>query len=399
MVELRNAIIGSNKKNTSPVDISFAEGMINYLPYSQKNVFDFLISKEKYLEEGNFVIDGISFIPYDEKSDKTLIFLSINSQNISLTTCFVSDKKEKKETFEKIQNRLVALKELPLVTSEEKLHKISLIFEALYLEKVSFVLIDENNDTVASNLDLIKQLLPEFASKTPVIYLEKEISVIEDVIEEEVEELDDFFELSIGGSTSTEEKKSKKVKAKKTNNKSPVANGKDGYLLFGYKLKSPETPLTRLLNYLYRNLIVLFFLTVSIAGFMLTLLLSAQYFNIKNSMLGIMFIALGVVFIGLYIYNIYSCFDFIKFNDGAVYKRKFKYLTISNTLIILIGAGLALLLYNIFVSTTEDFVPEVYNLPQLIVVIVVLAIVILLPLFIKQVYKLFRFLGKKLSED
>ena len=51
MVELRNAIIGSNKKNASPVDISFAEGMINYLPYSQKNVFDFLISKEKYLEE------------------------------------------------------------------------------------------------------------------------------------------------------------------------------------------------------------------------------------------------------------------------------------------------------------------------------------------------------------
>jgi hypothetical protein len=282
MVELRNAIIGSNKKNASPVDISFAEGLINYLPYSQKNVFDFLISKEKYLEEGSFVIDGISFIPYDEKSDKTLIFLSINSQNIALTTCFVSDKKEKKETFERIQSRLVALKELPLVTSQEKLHKIALILEALYLEKVSFVLIDENNETVASNLDLINQLLPKFASKTPVIYLEKQISVTEDVIEEEVEEFDDFFELTIGGPAPTEEKKSKKVKVKKTNKKSPVANGKDGYLLFGYKLKSPETAGTRLLNYLYRNLIVLFFLTVSIAGFMLTLLLSAQYSDQKT---------------------------------------------------------------------------------------------------------------------
>ena len=80
--------------------------------------------------------------------------------------------------------------------------------------------------------------------------LEKGKTVIEEI------QLSDFFELTIGGPAPVEEKKSKKAKVKKANKKSPVANGKDGYLLFGYKLKSPETAGTRLLNYLYRNLIV-----------------------------------------------------------------------------------------------------------------------------------------------
>ena len=405
MLELKNAIITQDKKKSSPYNLAFDKGLINYLSYSERDVFNFLNSKEKYLEDGSFVIDGVSFIPYDEASEKTLLFIAINSQNIALTACFVADKKEKKEVFERIQGRLVALKDLPLITESDKFRKISFILDALYIENVNFLLVDENNETFAGNLILIDRILPQFAAKIPVIYLKKEEVVIQPVVEtvEEVEEDvfddSDFFELCIGVEATPKAPKAKKPTKKVTKKDSVVSSGKDGYLLFNYKLKQKETPATRVLNYLARNIIVLLFLTISLAGFSLTLLLSAQYFNLTNSMLGIMFIALSVVFLGLYVYNIYSCFDFIKTDTGDIYKRKFLYTTISNTIIVILGVLLSIGLYNIFVSTTEDFVLEVNNNVQIIVIIVGVIFILVLPAFIKQIYRLFKFLSKKLSED
>jgi hypothetical protein len=117
-------------------------------------------------------------------------------------------------------------------------------------------------------------------------------------------------------------------------------------------------------------------------------------------MLGVVFIALGIVFLGLFIYNTYCCYDFIpKTPSKGVYKSKFLCTTLGLYFVIIVSSGLAFLLYNVFVINTKDFSFEVFNVGVIISVAAGYLIGLTFPLLAKYYYRIIGFLRKKLTDN
>ena len=411
MLELKSAIISTKNKNKNPIDLVFDNG-INFIDYEKREIFSFLADKEKYLSEGSFIINDQTFIPYNEKSNKSLFFLKITSQNISLDCCFVIDSTKKKESILNIQNAFLALKAMPLNTKEEQLNKVKKIIETISNQPIGFVLIDLNNNVNKDNKDDINSIIQTFESLICFVVLKEKVQevVIQEVSEEETEEdfnIDDVvFEdfITIGGDSKKETitrtatkpvvKKQKDKKAKESNDGYVDT---DGYLLFAYKLNKPINPFYYILNFIKRNILILVFLLVSYVGFVLTLLLSPQYLKIGNNTLGITFLFLGITFLLLYLFNIYSCYDFYLDKKANQLFKKWKYASITLVVITLIGAGISYLSYYLFVLNTKDFSFEVYNIGTIIGVIAGTVIILALPFFVKYIYKLVELIKRKIK--
>jgi hypothetical protein len=128
-------------------------------------------------------------------------------------------------------------------------------------------------------------------------------------------------------------------------------------------------------------------------------LLTPQYFNDNNGILGTMFIILGCVFLGLFIYNLYSCYDFVVHKSGTAHKKKMHFTVSINFIIPLISTGLSVLLYFLFVNSNNNFEIEVYNPVIFVLLGVALIFVFTFPIFVKKYYKLFEIISQKISDD
>ena len=177
MVELKEIILKNKKWKHTPINLSFDVGY-NELDYSQKEIFKSLSLKEDYFLDGTFIVDGITFLPNNINSEETLCVLAISSQVFCLTLAFIINKKEKKSFIEDVQNKFLALKEMPLESFTDKDNKIKKIIENTILVKPSYVLLDLNDEINSSYSSLIeKDIKPHDSELTFIVLKKKEVEV------------------------------------------------------------------------------------------------------------------------------------------------------------------------------------------------------------------------------
>ncbi|MCQ3035438.1 MAG: hypothetical protein MJ248_04430, partial [Bacilli bacterium] len=148
---------------------------------------NFLLLRNQALDKGSFVVNGKTIVPL-ENPDNSLFLLAVNSQNISMSACFELTKDRKKEDIKNIQQELIALRDLPLNTNNDKLAKLDKIFTILEQHQAAYVLINKGNDINKSNLNLIELVLVDHSSDLTIITLDSKDSVKQ--VNAEQDELD-----------------------------------------------------------------------------------------------------------------------------------------------------------------------------------------------------------------
>ena len=188
MIKINNASLLYKKKEIKDINESFSTGA-TYLPYEKKYLYSLLTLKDVSLSSGNIIIDDIDISNISDNSPSSLFCLGINSKVIDLSTCFIIPNENKKGIIEAVQSSLYSLKDLPLNKLEEKRNKIRYIFNILVSYKVSYLLIDMNDNINKENEILIEEIKNEYLDKLTFIILSKK--------EEKEEEIDNFAAIEI----------------------------------------------------------------------------------------------------------------------------------------------------------------------------------------------------------
>lgn len=95
-----------------------------------------------------------------------------------MTLAFIINKKEKKSFIEDVQNKFLALKEMPLESFIDKDNKIKKIIETTILVKPSYVLLDLNDEINSLYSSLIeKNIKPHINELTFIVLKKEEIEV------------------------------------------------------------------------------------------------------------------------------------------------------------------------------------------------------------------------------
>lgn len=175
MVELIDALILDNLAPKEGVNLSFDVGL-NEISYEKRYIFNFLLLRNQALDKGKFVVNGKTIVPL-ENPDNSLFLLAVNSQNISMSACFELTKDSKKEDIKNIQQELIALRDLPLNTNNDKLAKLDKIFTILEQHHAAYVLINKDNDINKSNLNLIELVMVDHSTELTIITLDSKDTV------------------------------------------------------------------------------------------------------------------------------------------------------------------------------------------------------------------------------
>jgi len=174
MICIKDALINARHAPNKPSSYSFMKGVF-VLGQKEDYLFNFLSLKNQSLDEGSFVVDGVSIAP-DEDDKQSLFMLKINSQNIVLLACFLIDKKYKSEQTSNITDSLYLLKDLPLETDEDKFNKVKSIINVVLQYKPAYLLFDKNNKVNNLNLTMVLPLLFELENKELVFIQETKVS-------------------------------------------------------------------------------------------------------------------------------------------------------------------------------------------------------------------------------
>lgn len=401
MIEIKNFEINAPKNKRESRDYTFDKGL-NYLKPADKAVFKFLSEKDKKLRQGEFFVDGHRILPTNEEDNARFIMMKINSQNISLVAAFLFNKEEVAERVQSLQNKLVELKELPIESTLNKQTKIDKILAVLGSFGVSFILIDENDPTNSDNLFLQQPVVEKYQSLFTIILLECEsyLPTAKEKEEEDVLSLLDTDYIEIGGNQHITTVTVNHVDETEDDDEGEESQEYGSYLHFNFNIKQNKNTFLFVLNYLFKNIIVFFFLVLSYVGFTLVLLLTPQYFSVNNGMLGTMFSILSLVFFGLFIYNLYSCYDFIvKDNKSAQLKTKRRCVITTNYLIPIISTAIAIALYVLFVNNSEEFSFENYNIWVYVILGIGLLFTLIFPFIIKFLYKIVSAIISKIKDS
>ncbi len=347
-----------------PQNYVFNDGL-NYLEYDSRTLFKALTLKNELFLDGTFIVDGITFLPHDINKESTLSVLAINSQVLCLTLCFVTNKKEKKNFIEGVQNQFLQLKDLPLETLLEKSEKIKKILEVTLSLKPSYVLIDLNDEINQMYSAFIEKAVNDIADELTFIILKKEYSEPE------------FSVLDIVNADE-EAKNSDKTSSKgKRNSIFSKGNSK----LWLSILKEEFT------SYLLIAFEVLF-------GVFASLLIPSYFANeeyfwgVVLTIVSIMCLCAEVVFVSLCVQ------PYLKAN------KKKKELYISQfylALFAIVSIGISYLVFSIFLSVGSNVLvdPEKYQAVMFIPSIVISCLSFFIIIFIKYVSKPYFYLKKK----
>lgn len=170
MLELKDIHLKGKEIKNTPINMSFNNGL-TVLPYSKKAIFNSIILKDDLFIDGTFKVDDITFLPNDINALETLCVLSISSQVLCLTLVYVTAKKEKKDFIVNVQNKFLALKEMPLESDEDKDNKIKKIFENAVETSPSYALLDFNDEINNKYQLLISKNLEEIKDKLTFVVL------------------------------------------------------------------------------------------------------------------------------------------------------------------------------------------------------------------------------------
>ena len=210
MIELKSAIILSKKAPKEEVSFSFDKGQINVIPFEELYKFEFVKLKDQSLDKGEFFIDETKIYP-NEESEMTLFFLTVNSL-IKFDLCFVVNKKDKKEKVKKVQDDLIALRDMPMTSDIEKNLKIAAIFDEIAKNSPSYVLVNTNEEVNQNNPELQRQL-ELHKDDFVIITLAKKPEEEKEATKEDPEI--EMIDLSIGEATTQSTVKEKKKKGPK----------------------------------------------------------------------------------------------------------------------------------------------------------------------------------------
>ena len=188
MIELKDGLILGKSSPKKEVSFNYEKGEINYIDYSSFYIYKFLKLKDIALDKGEFFVDGVKIYPAEDE-DKTLFFLSVNSL-IKVDLCFVTDKSEKKEKVQFVQQQLLELKSFPVTTENDKNLKIAAIFEKIAAISPSYVLVDLNDETNGTSIELMNQL-NQYKGVLTIIVLNQKPKVVKEekpIVEDQKDE-------------------------------------------------------------------------------------------------------------------------------------------------------------------------------------------------------------------
>ena len=351
MIELKDGIILSKDAPKDEISFSLDKGSINVIPLAEKYKFSLLKLKDQALDKGSFKIDDVQIYP-SEDNNKTLFFLQVNSL-VKLGLCFVCEKENKKKKVKEIQESLVALRDLPTSTIDEKNAKIAAIFAKIRELLPSYVLADLN-DIDDELFEKAKEELEQLASDILVAVLEKKIvaeeAKTEEMVEEQIEGTtrainidapDDVIEkeaemvtLDIGQEI-VEAKPQQKQKEDK----------EEDFIIFDISNKSFGKCLS---NTFKNNTMVFLSFVIPTTGVIAFLLLSPIYYQTQNKVLLIPFIITIVICFVLYYIMTYKCTKFYANTKDPGFKRKMGIFNVFNVLVTLLGIGLGVGIYILF---------------------------------------------------
>ena len=434
MVELIDALILDNLAPKETVNLSFDVGL-NEISYDKRYIFNFLLLRNQALDKGRFVVNGKTIVPL-ENPDNSLFLLAVNSQNISMSACFELTRESKKEDIKNIQQELIELRDLPLNTNNDKIAKLDKIFSILKNHHAAYVLINKGNDINKTNINLLDLVIVDHASELTIITLDdkdtvkhpkenndeldvgvKNVSVKEElkqevtetvereeVIQEEpkyeepVQEEPDFYDyVEIGGEHPGIHRQSiKKSKPKKE------------FKLFNFENKNKETPkkevtkkpatkqqysdvkVTFDLHYIKKLMkkewsSFLFILYGTLSTIFFSFIVPYQFNKSDNSLLSTIFLIgalLCFLVTVLITSSIYSFFD-----KEVISKKRHVYTVVFNEIFIVLGIILAYALLRVLMKKDILVKASEYNSKFYFFGLIVAAVTIVVPFFIKYIRK------------
>ena len=361
MIELKDVKLSGKNSNNEPLNLKFSNGL-NFLSYDNSSLFKALILKDQLFSEGTFIVNNVTFFPNDS-NDKTILVLAINSKVFCLTISLISSKKEKKILMNEVQDKLFALKEMPLETLEDKEKKIDAIFDVISSYELGYALIDYNNDINIENLFLINKKLEQYKDKATFIILENEPLMVSDK----------FDEIDVNGDEENI------AEDKNTSNKKIKINKEIWKDVFNKNLST----------------FVLIGLEALFSVFSSSL--CPYYFSINNVLWGVIF--LFILFICLFAEMIFLLFAIEYSADKKLPKQKEYDIASITYLSSFVFLGIICSYILFFVLKTNNIIinQEDYNSVTIILSIIVSLVCLAFAIFSKQIYRLFIEIKKKIA--
>ena len=335
MIELKDGLILGKSSPKKEVSFDYEKGEINYIDYSSFYIYKFLKLKDIALDKGEFFVNGVKIYPAEDE-DKTLFFLSVNSL-IKVDLCFVTDKSEKKEKVQFVQQQLLELKSFPVTTENDKNLKIAAIFEKIAAISPSYVLVDLNDEANGTSIELMNQL-NQYKGVLTIIVLNQKPKVVKEekpIVEDDHIEV---IDLEIG-----EER--------------PLLYDSDYYeskddplVVYGKKQNGFFKALGETLK---TNIMVFLAFIIPAIGVIAFSLLSPVYAKTNNAILLIPFIITIVVCFGLYMLMTYKCANFGSYKSKEENRKRIIFFII-NFVTTAVGYGLGFLIYFLFKKFDVD---------------------------------------------
>lgn len=398
MIVLKDLVIKGNKE---PINLSFNNG-INEILHKDRYLYKFLRLKDQAIDSGELLINGVSFS--SSQKDKSLFVLAINSQVFCLSICVITKQEEKDNVVKQIQDDLVALRDLPIVTTNEQKAKIDKITETISKYELGYVLIDENNEVNQDHISLINASVDKYKEDITFIYLKEEgitevkpnpvvvtSNVTEEkqapkVIHEDLLANEDIYEFTVGAYSPNEspkvipnpKRKERKEKEKKTTNKSS-----EWLALLKPTLKD------NWISLLLFMLEIAFTVILSIVGPYLVSTEGATFASVIIIIL-LVFCVFASMFISSTIVSIIDK----KEKDTNL---KFRILLVSLLIMSLVGIGIGYLLFIIFKNTNFLIKQEKWQDSFLILSIFIVVIGLIVPFIAKYIHLLAKKIKKSLN--
>lgn len=369
MVKLSNAIIQISPTETEQLSFSFNRGQINSIEYGNKKVFDFLMLKNKEIEEGEFVVDNQKFFS-EEENNNDLLYLTINSI-IKVGLAFIVQKDNKYNAIQNIQEQLLDLRELPSDTEEEKRAKIAAIFRKIIKLSPCYMLVDYNEKCNQECNDL-PEILNSYSKKYIVITLEvKPYSIDLGEVKAQLPGLD------VGNQV--------------TETENDEAAEKD-FLIFG---DCKGNIFKNMWVTFKSNAMIFFSFLIPTIGVIAFTLLSPLYAKTSNSILILPFIITIVICFSLYMLMIYKCTIFVV-NKNEIFKKEKRivFYTI-NSIITLLGAGLGVVIYVLFKNFDSDLKVMTNNTLGFVFGIIIGLIMLTSCIYVTPIYTAIKSLFKR----
>lgn len=398
MIVLKDLVIKGNKE---PINLSFNNG-INEILHKDRYLYKFLRLKDQAIDSGELLINGVSFS--SNQKDKSLFVLAINSQVFCLSICVITKQEEKDNVVKQIQDDLVSLRDLPIVTTNEQKEKIDKITETISKYELGYVLIDENNEVNQDHISLINASVDKYKEDITFIYL-KEEGIIEvkpnpvvatsnvaeekqapKVIHEDLLANEDIYEFTVGAYSPSEapkvipnpKRKERKEKEKKSTNKSS-----EWLALLKPTLKD------NWISLLLFMLEIAFTVILSIVGPYLVSTEGASFASVIIIIL-LVFCVFASMFISSTIVSIIDK----KEKDTNL---KFRILLVSLLIMSLVGIGIGYLLFIIFKNTNFLIKQEKWQDSYLILSIFIVVIGLIVPFIAKYIHLLAKKIKKSLN--